>query len=192
MEALPAGPTPAPRNQITVASSLAAAAMVMLMGGMLAVWAVQRSQAVDLGGSWVPDGTVVPEVPSNVMLIAFAPLCIFAQWAAWSAKQRDMPHAGLALGSTALMALLIINAQFFIYHEFGLGVADGPYESMFYAITGAFIAIMVIGLLFTIVVAFRALGGRTADRELLTAHAIYWYAATAVFCGIWFVIYVTK
>ena len=40
MQALPAAPAPAPRNQLTVAATLAAAAVLMLFGGMLAVWAV--------------------------------------------------------------------------------------------------------------------------------------------------------
>ena len=131
MQALRAAPAPAPRNPRTVGASLAAAATVMLFGGMLSVWAVQRSRAMDLDGHWLPDGVTVPEVPSNVMLIAFAPVCIFAYWAQWSAKRNDNPHTALALSATAFMGLLILNAQFFVYHDMGLGIADGAYESMF-------------------------------------------------------------
>ena len=100
--------------------------------------------------------------------------------------------AALALAATAFMGLLILNAQFFVYHQLGLGIADGPYASMFYAITGTFMALMIAGVAFTIVTTFRYLGGRTRDREILTAHAIFWYAMAAVFAAIWFVVYVTK
>jgi cytochrome c oxidase subunit 3 len=192
MQALPAAPAPAPRNQLTVGASLAAGAIVMLFGGMLAVWAVQRNRAIDLEGRWLPDGVTVPEVPSNVMLIAFAPVCIFAYWAQWSAKRKDNPHTALALSATAFMGLLILNAQFFVYHDMGLGIADGPYESMFYAITGTFVALLILGMLVSVVSAFRFLGGRTSDHEMLIAHSIVWYAITAVYCGIWFLVYVTK
>ena len=192
MQALPAAPAPAPRNQLTVAASLAAGAIVMLFGGMFAVWAVQRTRAIDLEGTWLPDGVTMPEVASNVMLIAFAPVCVFAYWAQWSAKRKDYPHAALALAATAFMGLLILNAQFFVYHEVGLGVADGAYASMFYAITGTFIAFLIIGMLFSAVAAFRSLGGRTGDHEVLVAHSIFWYALTAAYCGIWFLVYVTK
>jgi cytochrome c oxidase subunit 3 len=51
---------------------------------------------------------------------------------------------------------------------------------------------MVIGVIFTLVVAFRHLGGRSGDREIVTAHAIYWYFMGAVYTALWFVIYVTK
>ena len=192
MQALPAGPAPAPRHQLTVAASFAAAAVVMLVGGMLAVWAVQRSRALDLGDSWLPSGAVVPEVPSNVMLIAFAPLLVFAHWALWSAQHRDHPHTGLALAATGFMGLLILNAQLFIYTQLELGITDGAFASMFYAITGTFIALLVVGMLFSAIAAFRYLGGRTEDHEILVAHAIYWWAVTAAFCGIWFLVYVTK
>lgn len=189
--ALPPGPAPAPRNQLLVGSGLAALAMIMLTGGMLAVWSLQRSRATDLTGTWLPDGVVIPEVPSNVMLLAFVGVCVFAHWAQWSSARGDRAHTALAFGCLALVALLIINAQAFIYHEMGLGIGDGTYAVMFYAVTGVFIALMVAGLAFTAVAAFRSLGGR-ADGELLVAHAIFWYTLSAVYAAIWFVVYVVK
>jgi cytochrome c oxidase subunit 3 len=42
------------------------------------------------------------------------------------------------------------------------------------------------------VATFRYLGGRTRDREILSAHAMYWYFMGAVYTTLWFVVYVTK
>lgn len=192
MEALTAGPAPAPRNQLVVGATLASIAMVMLTGGMLAVWAVQRSSAIDAGGTWLPSGVIVPEVPTNVMLIAFPALCSFAQWAVWASKRGDRANTVFALGVSAFVALLIFNAQAFVWNQMGIVIAEGPYGSMFYAITGTFAALLIAGLLLTAVTAFRYLGGRTRDRELIIAHAIFWYAMTAVFTAVWFLVYVTK
>lgn len=192
MEALAAGPAPAPRNQLIVGTTLASMAMFMLTGGMLAVWAVKRSAAIDGGSAWLPSGVTVPEVPSNVMLIAFGAVCSFAQWAVWAAKRNDRANTVFALGATAFVVLLLINAQAFVWNQMGIAVADGEYGSMFYAITGMFTALLVAGLLFSLVAAFRYLGGRTTDREILTAHAIFWYAMAAVFSAIWLVVYVIK
>ena len=47
-------------------------------------------------------------------------------------------------------------------------------------------------LVFSAVTAFRYLGGRTTDREIVSAHAMYWYFLSAVFAVLWFVVYVTK
>ena len=63
---------------------------------------------------------------------------------------------------------------------------------MFYAITGTMVALFIIGLGFTAVTAFRYLGGRTTDRELVAAHALYWYVLAAVFSAVWLIVYVTK
>ncbi len=191
MQALPAGPRPAPQNQTVIGATLASVAMAMLTGGMLAVWLLQRNRANDLEGTWVPDGVVIPEVPSNVMLISFVVVCIFAQWALWSARHHDRPHTVLALACTALIALLVINAQAFIFHEMGMGIGDGTYQAMFYSVTGMFLALMIIGVAFTAVVTFRRIGGR-ADVPLLTAHAVYWYTLAAVYAAIWYVVYVLK
>ena len=192
MEALAAGPAPAPRNQLIVGATLAAVAMTMLTGGMLAVWAVKRSAANEAGQAWLPDGITVPEVPSNVMLIAFPALCSFAQWAVWASKRNDKPNTVFALGVTAFVAVLILNAQAFVWNQMGVAVADGEYGSMFYAITGMFFALVVVGVLFSLVATFRYAAGRTRDRELLIAHALFWYAMTAVYTAIWFLVYVTK
>ena len=192
MYALPAPPPPAPQRQLLVGVSLAVVAAVMMAASMLAVWALQRQEAIDLEGSWLPDGVTIPEVPTNVMLMAFIGLCVFAQWAVYSAKRDDRGHTILALGCTFLVGVLVVNAQAFVYTQMALGVDDGTYAAMFYAITGFFMLLMIVGLLFTTVTAFRFIGGRSADRELIAGHALYWYAMATIFAAIWFLVYVTK
>ena len=191
MQALAAGPAPAPRRQMIVGSALTSLVMVMLTGGMLAVWSEQRTNFVESDGTWLPSGAVVPEVPANIMLIAFIGICTFAQWAVWAAKRNDRGHAAFAFLTTALTAIMVINAQAFIYAEMGLGIGDGAYASMFYAVTGMFMALMIIGVIFSAVAAFGFIGGRS-DSEIVIAHAIYWYTMSVVFAAVWFVVYVTK
>ena len=164
----------------------------MIIGSMLAVWALQRREAIDATGTWFPNGVTIPEVPTNVMLIAFIGICVFGQWAVWSAHRNDRGHTTLAVGCTALVALLVINAQAFVYYRMGLGIGDGTYAVMFYAITGMFMALMIVGVVFTVVAAFRYIGGRSGDQEILVSHAIYWYAMAAIYAAIWFLVYVTK
>ena len=94
--------------------------------------------------------------------------------------------------ATGLVALLIINAQAYMYYEMDLGIADGMYPAMFYAVTGVFMVLMIVGIVLSAVAAFRYSGGRTEDNEILAAHAMYWYTMAAVFTAIWFVVYVTK
>ena len=88
MHALPAAPAPPPRRQVLVGTALAGVATVMLIGGMLAVWILQRERAIDAEGTWVPEGVTIPEVPANVMLIGVWALCVFAQWAVYAGPPR--------------------------------------------------------------------------------------------------------
>lgn len=191
MQALTAGPAAAPRRQVIVGTTLGAVAMLMITGGMLAVWSEQRTTFVERDGNWLPSGVVVPEVAANIVLIAFIAICTFAQWAVWAAKRNDRGHTAFALVTTALTAIMVINAQAFIYSEMGIGIADGAYATMFYAVTGLFMLLMIIGVVFTAVAAFRFVGGRS-DNEIVAAHAIYWYTMAVVFAAVWFVVYVTK
>ncbi len=199
MHALPPAPQPAPRRQLFVGTGLASAAGVMLIGGMIAVWSQFRADAPtrfsERRGAikdWMPADVVVPEVAANMMLIAFCVVCVMAQWAVYSAKRDDRQHAGMALGMTMLMGLAALNAQIFIWTQMGVGVRDGAFHSMFYALTGTMAFLVIAGLVYTAVAAFRYLGRGNSDVSIVSANALYWYFITAAFTAVWFVVYVQK
>jgi cytochrome c oxidase subunit 3 len=194
MHALPPAPVAPPRRQVFIGTAIGSVAAMMLIGGMLAVYIRIRQQTLDSADDavWVPDGITIPEVPVNVMLMSFFALALFAQWAVYAARRRDRPHLGLALGLVALIGLAIINAQAYIYNRMELPIGETAFAGMFYAVTGAMLALVIIGVAFTAVVAFRALGGRESDTEIVAAHALYWYALAAVFSALWLIVYVTK
>lgn len=193
MHALPAAPPPAPRRQLMMGTSLACAAAATLMGGMIALFIRFRQATLAVPDSeWKPAASKVPEVATNIMLISFAVIFVMVQWSVYAARRGHKSYVALSLGITALISLSIINGQAFTYRQMRLPIRTGTYETMFYALTGTFLALMVIGMIFTLVVAFRHLGGRSGDREIVTAHAIYWYFMGAVYTVLWFVIYVTK
>ncbi len=191
MQALAAAPAPAPRRQVLVGTAFACVAGTMLVGGMLAVWLVIRDRAIAAEGTWVPPDVTIPEVPSNIMLISFLALVVFAQWAVYAARRGERSSAALALGATGLVAIAVVNAQAFVYSQMALPIADTAYGPMFYAVTGVFLVLMVVGLAFTVVTAFRVLGGRS-DGDVVAAHALYWYFMAAAFGAIWLIVYVTK
>lgn len=192
MHALPPAPAPAPRRQLFVGTAIACAAGALLYGTMTAMYLAMRDDALSSGEEWRPKSAVVPEVATNIMWISFLAIFVFSQWAVYAARREHRSYVGLALGLVAIVALAVVNGQAFTYFQMGLGVADGTYQLLFYALTGTFMALMIIGLVFTLVAAFRYLGGRTADREILSAHAMYWYFMGAVNTVLWFVVYVTK
>jgi len=194
MLALPPAPAATPRRQLLVGTALVSAAAISLVGGMLGLWLRFRHDAIAVpDGGWLPQGAEVPEVATNVMLIAFGFICVLAQWAVYAARRGDSPHTGVAIGLVALLGIAVINSQAFVYDRMALPVrGDTAYNAMFYALTGTFVALVVAGVTFSAVTAFRYLGGRTMDREIVTAHAIWWYVLTALYSVIWLAVYVTK
>jgi cytochrome c oxidase subunit 3 len=181
---------------VFVGTALACAAAASMIGAMLALWLRFRSIAVAVPkGVWVTKGIKVPLVPANTMLLVFLPIAIFAQWAVYAARRDARSHTGMALGLVALLGLAVVNAQAYIYAQMKMPIAGKnatAFNTMFYAITGTFTVLVIIGIAFSAVTAFRYLGGRTADREIVSAHALYWYFLGALFFALWFVVYVTK
>jgi heme/copper-type cytochrome/quinol oxidase subunit 3 len=193
MHALPPAPTPAPRRQLFVGTSLACAAGLLLYGTMIAMFVGFRKTTLAVPDSvWKPAKSVVPEVATNIMLISFLAIYVFVQWAVYAARRDHKSYVGLSIGLTVVVAIAVINAQAFTWFQMNLGVRDGTYQTLFYAVTGTFLVLMIIGVVFSLVTVFRYLGGRTKDREIVTAHAIYWYFVGAAFVALWFAVYVTK
>lgn len=189
--ALPAAPVAGPRRQLFVGTALAGVAGTMLIGGMCAIWLLLRERAVDAGLRF-PADYIITEVASNVMLMTIFTLCLFAQWAVYSGHRGDRAHAALALGVVGMLAIAFINGQAFVWHDMGVSIRDESYGALFYAMTGTMTALVIIGLVYTAVTAFRALGGRLNDPEILSAHALYWYFTATAYSAVWFVVYVTK
>ncbi len=201
MIALPPAPAPAPapRRQMLIGTSAAGAALTMVFGGMLAIWwRFREASPLRAGGGeklikdWIPKNVKVPMVPVNVLLFTLVMACLMAQYAVYAAKRADHTNVTLGLGLTLLLGLAGLNAQAYTWGQMKLGLRAGRYETMFYAVTGLFFVVLIAGLVFTVVTAFRHFGGRTADQEVVASHALFWYILTAIYIAVWFVVYVTK
>jgi cytochrome c oxidase subunit 3 len=194
MIALTAAPAPARPRTLLVGAALACAAGAMMFGSMLAVYLTVRDEHGGSTAKWLPRGVQVPGIQANLMLVGMVFISVLVQWARWSAVREDRSHTYLALGATTLLAVGVLNAQVYIWHQMKLGVDKGPYQSLFYSITGTFFASLVVGLLVLLVVSFRAFGGRMGQRhaESMTLVALYWHFLAAAFAAIWLVVYVVK
>ena len=196
---LPAGAPPAARNTILVGVGAVAVAGTMLMYGMLAVWFKFRDAAPlraakngKLIRDWLPADIAIPEVVTNTLMITMVVTCVMAQWAVYSAKRNDSSHAGLALLVTSMLGIAAINGQVAVYVQMGIGILDGPYQTMFYAVTGTMLFLLVTGLAFSLATMFRVYAGRVRDHQVVSAHALYWYFLATAFLAMWFVVYVQK
>ncbi len=198
--ALPAAPQQSSRRQLLVSTALIAGGLGMLMAGMLAMWMKFRAGAPVRESSdglymikdWLPESVKIPEVAANTMFSTFPFAALMAQWAVYSAKRNDRGHRSLALLITFGIGVALVNAQLAVYMKMGIGLADGQYHAMFYAITGTMMVMIIGGMAFSLVAFFRSVGGRDDDHQLISAHALYWYFLMAAFTAMWFFVYVQK
>lgn len=188
---LPGVAPAAPKRQLFVGTAIACLGGSALVGGMLAIWALLRERVVSTGARF-PLDYVIHEVATNVMLMTIWTVCLFAQWAVYSGSRGDRSHTALALGVSGVLAIAFLNGQAFAWSQMGVEIRDEGYGALFYAMTGTIFVIGVVGLIYAVVAAFRALSGRLADTDVLTAHALYWYWAASAYTAIWFLVYVTK
>ena len=93
---------------------------------------------------------------------------------------------------TSFLGVALINGQAAVYMQMGIGLLDGPYQTMFYAVTGTMLFLLVTGLVFSLTTMFRVYAGRVRDHQVVSAHALYWYFLATTFLAMWFVVYVQK
>jgi heme/copper-type cytochrome/quinol oxidase subunit 3 len=195
MLALPAPPPAVRRRQLLVGTAYAVAAGTMALGGMLAVYMSQR-ELVGAGSTtkWVPKGVVVNEVAANTILVTMFAASVMMQWAVYATKNGDRRHAAYGLGLSSMFGLAVLTAQARIWQDLDMVARKGVYQTLVYAITGAYAVLIASGVLVTAAAAFRVLGGRlgASDREVVSAATLWWHFLTAATCAVWFFVYVVK
>ena len=188
----PAAPPPPPRV-LLVGTALASAATFMAFVGLVGHYAASRAAVVAQGTRWLPEGSNIPLTPGNMAFATMLISAVSVWWAVDAVGRNDRQMAYLALGLTMMFGVAVINATSFLYSQIELPVATAP-GALIYTITGAHLAMVVVGLVFLAVMVFRTLGGEYAgrDREGLVAAALFWFVTIAVHAVIWYVIYILK
>ena len=100
MLALPSAPAPERRHSLLVGTAFAVAAGAAAFAGLLGTYLVARERELDAlreAGETVrflPEGVVMPGIPSNIMLFIFVGASIMAQWAVYAIRRPSGDQAG--------------------------------------------------------------------------------------------------
>ncbi len=197
MLALPPAPAPPRPRLLLVGTALVCAAGSMLFTGLLAIYLQARETAGGTTAAWFPRGVQVPEIAANILVITMIGAVIVASWAVYAVRRGARTDAYVALAALAIFGIAVLNAQVYIWRQMKVGLlkpAGQPFPLYFYSTTGTLFAALLTGIVFTAVVVFRTLGGRSTpkDSEGLMALTLYWYFLAAATVAVWFVVYVNK
>ncbi|HYI61992.1 MAG TPA: cytochrome c oxidase subunit 3 [Acidimicrobiales bacterium] len=186
---------------LLVGTALAGGAIITFFAGLIGLYlsvrqgVIASAPADERATAWLADGNPIPLTPANMAFGTLLLSCVTMQWAVDSVRRNDRRNAYFALVMTILFGGAVINATAFLYQQAGLPIA-GPSPSglLFYAVTGAHLALIVGALVFAGLMTVRTLGGEYAgrDREGIVAASVIWYLTTAIFGVIWYAVYVTK
>ena len=189
-------PAPEPRRPrvLLVGAALGAAASALVVLTMLAVYLQVRGDRIAGGSSTLPDDVVLPLTPGNMGMVTLAMSVISMAWAVYALRNDDRSHAYFALWWTLIFGISAIVDTAYLWQQMHLGISDSPQAVLIYGITGAHTAMIGGGLLFMLVMGFRALGGQLTGRaaEGVNAAALFWYVTVAVYAVVWYAIYITK
>ena len=196
LEVFAGAPAPPPRRPrvLLIGSALVSGAAAMTLLTMIAVYVRLRADVIADGGSWLPEEAVIQLTPGNMQFVTLLLSAVMVAWAVHALRDDDRPHAYMALAITLVLGLAYITSVAYMWQQSMMGVADSVPGLLIFTITGTHVAMVVGGLLFLAVMAFRALGGQLTGRaaEGLAAAALYWYVTIGVFAVVWYAITITK
>jgi heme/copper-type cytochrome/quinol oxidase subunit 3 len=189
----PAPPARRPRV-LLVGAAFGAVASALVVLSMLAAYLQLRGDRLADGVTALPEGVVLPLTPGNMGLLTLSMSAITMAWVVYALRRDDRTHAYLALGVTLLLGVAFVNSTAYLYQQLAMPLTTSGTAGLLYAVTGAHLVMVVVGMLFIAVMGFQALGGQLTgrDAEGMTAAALYWYVTIAVYIAVWYGIYITK
>ncbi len=189
-------PAPIPQRPrvLLVGTAFASGTAAAVILGMVALYTEVRAEVRSGGHTWLPDDVAIPLTPGNVAFVSLLMSAITAAWAVYALRNDDRVHALFALGLTMLLGVAAIVDTAYLWQGLGVGVADSKPSMLIFAISGSYVAMIGCGLLYLLVMGFRALGGQLTgrDAEGLAAAALFWFVTIGVYAVVWYAIYITK
>lgn len=196
VSALATAPPAAPRRPrvLFVGAAFGASASALFVVALLGVYLQVRGDRIAGGATTLPEGTVLPLTPGNMGLLTLGMSAVTMAWAVYALRNDDRRHAYIALGLTLVFGVAFINSTAYLYQQLATGFDASAITALLYAVTGAHLVMVAIGMIFAAVMAFQALGGQLTgrDAEGMSAAALYWYVTIAVYLAVWYGVYITK
>lgn len=185
------------RRTLQVGTGFAGAAVMMYFGGLLGVYFSERADFLraNPGESWIPAGARIELTAPTVMAWTLLLSVVTMQWAVHATARDDRRHTLLALATTAMFGVAVINQTAFQYAQMGLVIDGGSLAApLIYVISGSHLALVVVALVFLFVMAVRSLTAPQTSVHLdgMTAAALAWHVMVFVYLVIWVGVFVTK
>lgn len=190
---LPAAPRIRNRN-ILVGTGFAVAAGIMYFAGLFGVYFHQRAQVRATGEAWIPSSARIELTPPGMIMWTLLISVAVLQWAVYSIARDDRQHGLIAIAATLSMGAMVIVQSAWQYIQMGLVADEAPASTLIYTLSGSYLAVVILAMVFIALMGFRALAGQYSSRQTdgLVAASIVWYATVAIYFVLWIGVFIAK
>ena len=198
-------PQPQPREELSnglLGFILFIASEVMFFGGLFAAYFIARADAPSwpptelLSAQQIADGVELHlEVP--LAAIATCILIISSFTMQWSVTQiRKGNRTGLIWGLfiSIVLGVVFLVMQMYDYTQLPFRADDTIFGTTFFTLTGFHGAHVTGGVIFMIIILFRALGGQFSSdhHEAVEAVSLYWHFVDVVWIALFTTLYIVR
>jgi cytochrome c oxidase subunit III len=113
------------------------------------------------------------------------------QFGVWAIRRGDTGKLKLWTGITLALGVLFLIGQLYDYSMLGFGIADGPFGTTFYTLTGFHGAHVFGGAVGLAIILARAMRGQFSARNHVAVEAVsmYWHFVDVVWIAVFTTIY---
>ncbi len=190
---LPAATLPRGRT-VQVGTAFAIAAVLMYFGGLFGIYLAERSVVRTAGLEWIPGSVDIQLTAPSIILWTYIISMPLAAWAVYAIRRDDRKHAYMAFALVLLLGAMTINQAAYNFDSIGAVADNSRAETLIFLIGGSHMVLTLVGMLFFLFTAFRALAGQFSSRysDAVAAAAMFWYVIVFLYFIIWLLITVSK
>jgi cytochrome c oxidase subunit III len=178
---------------VMVGMLLFIASEVMFFGGLFATYF--NARAAVPAGEWGPPPGGHLDLPLALVLTAILVASSFTmQFGVWAIRRGDTGKLKMWTAITLGLGIIFLAGQLYDYSELGFGLADGPFGTTFYTLTGFHGAHVFGGAVGLAIVLARALRGQFSARNHVAVEAVsmYWHFVDVVWIAVFSTIYLLR
>jgi cytochrome c oxidase subunit 3 len=167
------------------------ASEVMFFGGLFATYFNAR-QALGPEEWHAPGGGHLDLPLAAVLTVILVASSFTMQFGVWAIRRGDTGGLRMWTAITLGLGVLFLGGQLYDYSQLGFGIADGPFGTTFYTLTGFHGAHVFGGAVGLAIVLARTLRGQFSARNHVAVEAVsmYWHFVDVVWIGVFTTIYI--
>ena len=169
------------------------ASEVMFFGGLFATYFNARATVGP--GNWHPPEPGHLDLPLAAALTAILIASSFTmQFGVFAIRRGNARALRMWTAITLVLGVLFLMGQLYDYSQLGFGIADGPFGTTFYTLTGFHGAHVFGGVVGLTIILARTLRGQFSARNHVAVEAvsIYWHFVDVVWIAVFSTIYLLR